>query len=295
MMLDFIAIGVIIVCLSVVIYIISRKFPIISAIDIKKLDKHKQEKVKSELMEERLKRKLEILNFKKYFSSGTSDTAKVPLIQKMRNFLKEMEQRYQKKVAETEVEEMPNEKKKALILAEAEELLAQDQDTEAEQKFIEAISLDARYKEAYHGLADLYMKKKDYDHAKEIFKYLIKMNVTDDTSFEHLGQIAQSQGDLAEAEKDYLQSISLNNRVAGYQADLAEVYQLKGDSDKSLHHYQEALKLEPNNPRYLAMAIEAAITLNMNDVAKQFYDTLKEVNPDNKKLKEYRLALSKNK
>ncbi len=289
MILDFIAIGVIIACLSVVIYIISRKFPIISSIDIAKLSKHKQEKVKSELMEERLKRKLEILNIKKYFtSSGSSETTKVPLIQKMRIFVKELEQRYQKKVTETEDEELTNDKKKAILYTEAQELSAHDQDAKAEQKYIEAISLDAKYKEAYQGLADLYLKKKDYDHAKEIFKYLIKLNTTDDASFEHLGQIAKYQGDLAEAEKDYLQSISLNNRVAGYQADLAEIYLAKGEQSKAFEHFQEALKLEPNNPRYLDMAIETAVALELTEVAKQYYQKLKEVNPENKKLKEYK-------
>ncbi|MFA6553838.1 MAG: tetratricopeptide repeat protein [Patescibacteria group bacterium] len=293
MILDFIAIGVIIVCLGGVIYLISKKFPIISSIDIQKLSKHKQEKVKSELMEGRLKRKLEVFNIKKYFEPSGGESTGIPVIQKIRNFLKEMEQRYQKKVSEAEVEELPNEKRKTILLAEAESLADKDQDAEAEQKFIEAISLDARYKEAYHGLADLYLKKKDYDHAKEIFKYLIKINATDDTSYEHLGQIAKSQGDLAEAEKDYLQSISLNNRVAGYQVDLAEVYQAKGEQDKALEHFQEALKLEPNNPRYLDLAIEMAIALEKPDVARPYIDKLKEVNPDNKKLKEYRKVLSK--
>jgi tetratricopeptide (TPR) repeat protein len=292
MILDFIAIGVIIVCLGVVIYIISKKFPIISAIDIQNLSKHKQEKVKSDLMEERLKRKLDVLNIKKYFQKKNGESIKFPVIQKMRNFLKELEQRYQKKVSEAEVEDLPIEKKKTILLAEAEELVAKDQDAEAEQKFIELISLDARFKEAYHGLADLYLKKKDYDHAKEIFQYLIKLNATDDASFEHLGQIAKTRGDLAEAEKDYLQSISLNNRVAGYQADLAEVYQAKGEHAKALEHFQEALKLEPNNPRYLDMTIDMAIVLKKNDVARQYYEKLKEVNPENEKLNEFKKVLS---
>ncbi|MFH1207820.1 MAG: tetratricopeptide repeat protein [Patescibacteria group bacterium] len=293
MMLDFIAIGVIIACLSIVIYIVSKKFPVISAIDIQKLSKHKQDKVKSDLMGVRLKRKLDILNIKKFFSPSNGESVKVPMVQKMRNFLKELEHRYQKKVSEAEVEELPVEKKKSILLAEAEVLVGKDQDTEAEQKYIEAISLDARFKEAYQGLADLYLKKKDYDHAKEIFKYLIKINATDDAGFEHLGQIAKSQGDLAEAEKDYLQSISLNNRVAGYQADLAEVYQAKGEHGKALEHFQEALKLEPHNPKFLDLAISTAITLNNTEVANEYYAKLKEVNPDNIKLKEYQKALLK--
>lgn len=293
MILDFIAIGVIIACLVVVVFVISRKFPIIAAIDTQKLDKHKQERVKSDLMEERLKRKLDVLNIRKYFTKTTGESTRMPLMQKMQNFLKDMERRYQKKIDEVEDDEQSVDKKKAVLLSEAKALVEQDRDADAEQKFIQAISLDTKYEEAYHGLADLYVKKKDYDHAREIFNYLIKLNSQDDEVYEHLGQIAKSQGNLAEAEKDYLQSISLNNQVAGYYGDLGEVYRLKGESAKSLEHFQEALKLEPNNPKYLDEVIALAIAGGDKDLAARSYDKLKDVNPENMKLKDYKKTLTK--
>ncbi|MFA5051819.1 MAG: tetratricopeptide repeat protein [Patescibacteria group bacterium] len=293
MILDFTAIGVIIACLAIVVLIISKKFPIIAAIDTENLAKHKQDKVKSDLMEERLKRKLDILNVRKYFPKKNGEPTRSPLVLRMQTFLKNLEKRYQKKIDEVDEDMVTADKNKLLILNEAKTLVEQDKEGEAEQKYIEAISLDTHFEEAYHGLADLYLKKKDYDHAKEIFSYLIKLNAHDDASYEHLGLIAKSQGNLAEAEKDYLQSISLNNQVAGYHADLGEVYRLKGEHDKSLRHFLEALKLEPNNPRYLDEVISVAIVLNNGEVARRYYEKLKEVNPENKKLNEYKKALGK--
>lgn len=64
MIYDFIAISIIVISLVIIAVIITKKFPIVSSINVASIPKHKQEKVKDDLIEDRLKRKFRDLKAK---------------------------------------------------------------------------------------------------------------------------------------------------------------------------------------------------------------------------------------
>ena len=289
MIYNYIAIGVIIASIGIIFYIISRKFPVISSINTDTLQKHRQDKVKKDLIEHRLKRKFTSLRIKSIFTNGqgSDTTAKGSLVGKLYESLKSLEKKYRTKIKEMEPPEEDTAKKnKSLVLKEAETLVAEEKFKEAEDKYIEAVSLDSKFTAAYEGLAELYKKMKDLEHAKEIYQYLLKMYATGGQG----SPIAQANGLNG---KDATQSVSLNSQVAGYQFELGEVYLSLEDTDRAMVHFQEAVKLEPNNPRILDALVEIGIKLNDRALAKTYYDKLKETNPENDKLKEFRKELRK--
>lgn len=287
MILDYLAIGLIVVCLIIVIVIIARKFPILAAIETTKLIKHKQDKVKKDLIEDRLKRKLAGFNFKKIIGGNDQHVSSASFFESVKQRIKNLESRYRQKIEELQPSEQPeNEKKKSIVMEEAKKLFNEEKFKEAEAKYIEAISLDPKYVEAYTGLADTYTAMKDYVHAKETYKFILKLNSTDDHAYDYLGDIAMQEGKYDEAEKDYLKSLSLNNKVAVYHADLGDVYLAMGDNMKAMQSYQEAITLEPNNPRYLDSAISISIALKDKINAQKYFDKLKSANPENEKLAE---------
>lgn len=287
MMYDFIAVGIIVVCFGAIVFIVWKKFPVIAAINVGVLEKHKQEKRKKDLIEGRLKRKLSAFRFSTLFKKEKEGKDQPSPLQNFYKSIKNLEQRYRQKIQEIEPQgENEVEKKRVVLLQEAQQHLEREQLKEAESKYIEAISLDHKFREAYSGLAEVYLRMKDFIHAKEVYQYLLRMKDTDDAVYGGLGKIATQQGDLKEAEQDYLKSISLNSEVASYHVALGEVYRAMGNQRRALGCFREAIKLEPNNPRHLDLVIEAALQVADKQVASEYYAKLKEVNPDNEKLPE---------
>jgi tetratricopeptide (TPR) repeat protein len=287
MIFEYIAIGVIVACIAVICFLVIRKFPMIAAINTEKLPKHKHEKVKQGLMEERLKRKLSAFNFKQTFEKQAGNEPRESWFSKFQVVVRDLEKKYRQKVEELEpAQENGLEKKTSIVLEEAKKFYDLENFKEAESKYIEAISLDPKSIKAYKGLAEVYNAMKDYVHAKETYQFIIKLNASDDGIYDHLGQIARQEGKLEEAEKDFLQSLSLNNTVAGYHIDLGDVYVAMGDFKKAMSSYEEAIKLEPNNPRHLDSAIQTAISMKNKEAAEKYLNKLRESNPANEKISE---------
>ena len=285
MIYDFIAIGIIVICIVIIVIIITKKFPVLASINISVLQKYKQDKIKKGLIEDRLKRKFKAFSLRALFKGG-SEKPKSPVFENFFKYLKTLEQRYRDKIRTHEPEEKETaEKKKMILLSEAKVLFEEEKFKEAEDKYIETISLDNKYIEAYEGLAETYFKIKDFEHAKEIYGYLIKMNAQDSSEKEDQEGGVSKEG-MNGKEKDYPQSTSLSNQVARHQVDLGEVFMATEEHEKALGCFQEAVKLEPNNPRNIDALIEVAIKLEDEKLANEYYNKLKEVNPENEKLKD---------
>jgi len=235
-----------------------------------------------------LKRKLAAFNLKNLFQSGQSDKKKSSFLHSFYRSIKNLEKKYQDKIKEIEPQE-ENEvgKQKSVLLQEANTLVGQKKFKEAEEKYIDALSLDNRCFEAYTGLAELYVENKDFTHAKEIYEYLLKIHTPAGAT------TRKGDDNTREERKDFAQSTTLNSQVAGYQADLGEVYLAMDYHQKALDCFKEAIKLEPNNPRHLDLVIETTIVLKDKKLAEKYYTKLKGVNPENEKLKDFKEKISK--
>lgn len=55
---------------------------------------------------------------------------------------------------------------------------------------------------------------------------------------------------------------------------------------KAIKSYQDALNLEPNNPKYVSALLELSIEARNKSLAVRTFDKLKQVNPENEKLDE---------
>lgn len=291
MILDFIAIGIIIVCTGVILVIFWRKFPVLASINVHDLPEHQQSKVKSSLMEYRLQRKFFVL------STKLRDWLK-PVFMWIHSWLrgrwhkiKELEKQYEKPPTSTEAlsgeQRAERVQKVEHLLEEGISKLREQQLAEAEKTFIEIIGLDPRNVEAYKGLGDVYLGMKDYQHAKEVLQHALRLNAEDDDMHARLGRVAQQMGMFEEARSEYLRSVAINSQIADHHVDLAEVYTNLGQMDKALTSYQEAVQLEPNNPRNLDALLEHAIIMKKKTLAQEILKKFEVVNPENQKLTEF--------
>ncbi len=282
MTLDLIAIGIIIISVGSIVFIIAKKFPVISSINTTVLKKHQQDEVKRQLIESRLKRKLSFVSGFYRPKKEEQAQGKESFMKRAQIFIQKLEKKYRDNANTVQQQQNGNgdktKKQKSLLLEEAKKMIEEERYKEAEDKYIEAISLDNQYIEAYEGLAQLYVAIKDYKHAKETYKYLLKIVTTDE-------ETNGKEKTHVENEKEQgSDSASLNKDIAKYYITLGEVYLLGDELSEAKEHFEEAIKLEPNNPRNLDLLIQTALKSRDTDTVKRYLDKLKEVNPKNEKL-----------
>lgn len=126
MIYDFIAIGVIVICIVIIVMIITKKFPVLASINVTVLQKYKQDKIKKGLIEDRLKRKFKAFNLRALFRGGAGKP-KSPVFENFFKYLRILEQRYRDKIRNREPEEKETaEKKKMILLSEAKTLFEEE-------------------------------------------------------------------------------------------------------------------------------------------------------------------------
>jgi tetratricopeptide (TPR) repeat protein len=244
----------ILISLSVIIYIISKKFPALANIDISTMQKEKEAKTKEILMGNRLKRSFvkyssRFFGFLKIFSKITV---------RYYNYLyKKIEKKKQDISGSSKVKVDVKEQIRRLFV-EAIELKNRFELKSSEQKVIEIISLDSKNIEAFKLLGDIYLQLKDFTNAKETLKYVLK---------------------IVETEEEDASEIYYN---------LALVDKAQENFEQAHYYLLSALKIQPNNPRYLDTMIE--ISIMNKDVlgARDFLEKLAIANPDNKKISVYK-------
>ncbi len=279
---------IILISLCFIGLIIFRKFPLLANIDLEKLKAEKQAEVKSALLEKRFKREFKFLtNFvkskvwKKICKLANSFYNKIILLEKKYKQEKRLKKTIRLSIQEKQ--ERIDDK-----FNQAEELIKQDQLSEAEKIYLEIISIDSNNEDAYLSLAKIYLKQKDFEHAKELYDHILKKDKKSSKAFKGLGNLAAETGDWEKARKNYQKTIELTKRDPEHFLDLATAEYKLGNPGRALTAVRKASELKPNNPKYLDFLIDAAI-LNKNKIlALDAFNKLKTINSDNQKLDEFK-------
>lgn len=270
-MLNTILIIIIALSLGGIIFIVIKKLSHIAVIDVATIPAEKEKKVEEQIIAKRLKEKIaKAISFFKKIS-----TPVIKFLQKrfaaLFDKLKDLEERYKtKKEPVTREEIISLEQKIKKLLEEADLLAKQGEYVDAEKKYIEIVSLDEDNVDAFRGLGNVYMLQKNYEQAEETLKFILKLNKT---------------------EKDAKITVELDKGAAMHYYDLGIVRKEMGKIKQAKEDLRKALKLEPNNPKYLDFLIELCIILGDRDDAKTYIAKLKEVNPDNSKIEEYKAKI----
>ena len=155
--------------------------------------------------------------------------------------------------------EQTKDNKLAMLLKKADEQL-DDNSESAEEKFLEVVRLDSHNLEAYEGLLQIYLTRKSLAEASEIVDFLKKLNPAS---------------------------------VGRYAFDLAKLFLERGELKNAKKYGEQALKDEPENPKYLDFIVESAILDGDAYGAAQYLDRLREVNPENAKIQDFDSRIAK--
>jgi len=280
-MYNIIPLLLILISLSVIIVIVSRKFSVLASLDVDSIPAEKEAKFKERIISNRLKRN--IIKWTAKFSSVLA-----PLGRSVGEFFtSKLRQLLEDKDNYRAPESLAAEQTIAQLFAQAEEFKKRDDLSAAEKKYIEIISFDSKNIKAFKELGQIYFAKKELEEAKQTFEHILKLKQDEDI-YGQLAQIAKAKGDLSQARDEYLKSIQLNKQNAETHFNLSEVYRAMNKGREALASLKKALKLEPANPRYLDTMLEISIIIKDKAQALDAYDKLQKANPENNKLAEFK-------
>jgi len=252
----------IVISLAVILMIVIKKFPALAILDADKVPGAKEARFKDQIIRQRVERDLArsaaifarfwlaVNNYlKNFFSASQAKLKKVKLNYRLSAALSYPEK--QKRARE-------------LFLA-ADDRIKKNDLAGAEEKLIEIIALDQKSLRAFFSLAGVYETQKKWPEAKQTYEYALKLarQYKDDETI---------MGDLTPAEIYF---------------SLAETGRAADDLDAALENIQEALELDPNNPRFLDLILDLSIMKKDYALAKEYWEKLAQANPENNKLAEW--------
>ena len=287
-MLDIILIIVIIISLALLIWQVVKKFPRLVNINVNSLPDIKIKRQKDEILKNRLQRSwLDFLDKLKNLSGPTQGKINNVFKQyysRLKNIEKDLRRRGHAKLTSAV------DKSQAVddMITEAKQHINSEEYQKAEDVLLDALSIEQHNIDAYKILVEVYRYRKEYDQAKETLEYLLKLTHDDDAGvYSSLADLAHQRGNLKQAEDDYLKSISISDDNYLHFLSLAEVCLDLDEQNKALDTAQRAQILAPNNPKVLDFLINLSIIMQDKELALQYINKLKEVNPENNKISEF--------
>lgn len=278
--LDLIVLLLVVASLVVAVAIVARKFPLLAALRLEHLPKHRQLIVKGRILERRLAGKAQVALRRIGTAVKPAKAAFGKTVQRVRTKLEDLEREYER---QRQLRRPEDERRHQLnlLLTEAETLFGNGSFADAEKKYIEVVSHDPKHLDAYQGLGDVYLQLKEYDHAREVLEVALRLSDrigTLDHEREHHGRLGRG---AAAAPR------TINSELAAINGDLAEAYAGLGRTSEAIAHVGEAVRLEPGNPRFLDRLTELAIASGDRRRASEALAKLKQVNPENQKIAEF--------
>jgi len=239
-----------------------RKIPQLRVIDVDSIPKERERKVKEQLILKKFQRTSETklrsaVKAAEVFASVVSRQGR-RAVQK----LYRLEQYYQKlKRSQDEGQHRYSDEVIRTRIEEAEALQKQEEFIPAEKIYIDIISHNPKSVHGYEGLGNMYLVAGQLDQARETLQFALRLSPDD----------------------------------ASVNVSLAEIELRIGEPKKALPFLRRAVEKRPKNPRYLDYYIDAALSAGSLKDAREGIQTLKEVNPENKKIEEFENRLHEKK
>ena len=263
-MLTIISLILVTIAILVVVAIIVKKFPALAILDVNNMTSEKEAKFKATIMKARVDRDLAKLSgfFGRIFLKMGSWFSKT--IQSSQNNLKKLKMSYK---ADEKLPVTEKEKRIKELLRSSEELVKAEEFEKAEDKLLEAISLDQKNIWAFFDLGGVYEELKKYPEARQTYEYALKLS--------------RQQTRSGDGEGPSLNTQEIYFALAWLEKDA-------GNFAAAFDNVQEALEFEPSSPRYLDLILDLSIIRKDKTSAMKYFERLAESNPENNKLAEIR-------
>lgn len=274
---------------ALIIFLIVKKFPQLTLLDVESIPEVKEEKKKDEFLKKRAEKKSKEVKEKKKEKWQPYVALSKNLQTGFRSFTGTIEKKvfhdtFSRSRTKKIQQGVTPEHEIKILLREAHHAWSEKNVDVAEKKYIEIIRLDPKHVEAYQGLAKVYSELGQDKEAEETYKFLHHLVPNDDSVIVSLAEIAEENGKNTEAIQYYEKSLLLNDSNASRFAKLSTLLEDENQYPPALEAIKQAVELEPQNPKYLDNLIELAIMVGNKELAEEGYGKLRLVNPQNHKL-----------
>jgi tetratricopeptide (TPR) repeat protein len=259
--------------------IVVRKFPILSILNAEDLPEEQEAKRKKEILQGRVARKATELGRHLAKRAGEHATKAGHWMQATKTKLEAMEQQFH--VGDLPSRKAPNPQERVVVLMDEAKRFEQLGDlVNAEEKYVEAISWDAKDERSYRALADLYLSTKRHGQALETLDFLTKILRREYACRHTLGQVGECAA-TPTAHADLSSVLAQAGAAATAGGELAA----------AAERYAMAAVIMPMNPRYLDLLIEARLALGDKAGAAEALEALRHTNPDNQKIPQFQAKI----
>lgn len=275
-MLDWILIIIIFVSLGIVVKVIVNKLPGLSSVDVEQIFSVKNTQTKKNIAARKLERKMDeslggLGSICKWCGNFCKSKLKICY-----NRLCKLDKEYSK----INQKNQSNHDADGQVFDRIKSAIHQNKYHEAEEELLGILEFDQSNAQAYELLGEMYFQQKDYKHSREIYRHLIKLDKE-----KHKHYQSPVQKNVKRAEKDYLRSLNVSRNIVGHYVNLALIAKATENWQEATQVIGEAVKIEPNNPKYLDLLVEVSIINENKNLAQKALDRLRKINPTNKKLK----------
>lgn len=172
----------------------------------------------------------------------------------------------------------PTARPAAAVSAEAEGKNTSDH---TEQQLIERIQKNPADRNAYEDLGKLYLDRKKYRDAEEVYEYLTRNYETEDGYFSRLGTAYFNLKKFENAITAYGRAIELRSDVPNRYVNLSLCFEAMGDYVQAAETARKAVRLAPDNVTYLSLLADFLIRSGQNHDASETLERLLELEPAN--------------
>ena len=291
----------ILLSLAVIIIVIARKFPQLTLLDVESIPEVKMGKKKDELLKKKAEKQAQVNSQKQK-----------EMLMPMFNKLKEIQNGFRKTVLQVykkTLDNVENKKRNRRTIVsgvanitkpiqgsnnrldDIKKLLEdgnkslQDNDLEiAENKFISAIRVDSKNVDAYFGLATVYVKKEEWGEARDTLDFLLKIDPNNVRALLVLAEVCEQNDDLEKAVEYYERAAIADDSRAETFAKVGDLLLDINQCDSALEAMRQASELEPENQAYLDKVVEISVKCGNKEIAEEYYQKLRMLDPDNSRL-----------
>ncbi|PJE75998.1 hypothetical protein COV04_01490 [Candidatus Uhrbacteria bacterium CG10_big_fil_rev_8_21_14_0_10_48_11] len=295
MLFNVLPVIIIFLSVAIVVVIVGRRLPEISALDLNEIPEAVSAAGKRALLTRRLEERLRAVlspQLQRLIPLKERTTEQFAAIYRR---LMALEAHYRHAAVSSEIGEAVNQVQpseiKALLIA-AETAAAEGKNVEAERDYLEVIQLEHHNIAAYRGLANVYIGNENYTEARQSIEYALKLSPSDATLYAELAEIATKEGKPEDARRALEQAIVMAPESVPYRIELGDLLIELGETKSAASIFEEAVAIEPNNPRCLDRLVEVCILGGNKRLATSSLRQLKGVNPENQKLAEFAERIS---
>ncbi|MDP2932773.1 MAG: tetratricopeptide repeat protein [bacterium] len=152
---------------------------------------------------------------------------------------------------------------------------------EAEKQLIAHIKLNPLDKDAYESLGKLYLERKKYKDASEVYEYLVKNHPGQDSYHSKLGTAYFNLGNYEQAAAMYRKAIELKPDLPNRFINLSLCLEALGKNEEALSAVERAVAIAPLEVHYLQALADLLIRAQNIEKAQETLEKILELEPTN--------------